>query len=258
MGVSIARIAAAVLVMVVLAGPGSARSSVRHRLGADERQAGRLSGALAALGRRLAGDAVEPEDEVLAGSATFVLVAAAVTLGAVGALASLSAVVVAVVLRRRSRRRERNLLVERGLPEVIDLLSLVVGAGRPVALAFADICPRVPEPFRGEFTRTLRRTAAGEPFVESVRRLREPLGPRVDAVIHAVTAAEIDGVPLQPALVRAGDEAHRRRRVRAEEAARRVPVAMLFPLVFCILPAFCLLTVVPLLVGSLADLQFPD
>ena len=77
------------------------------------------------------------------------------------------------------------------------------------------------------------------------------------AVVYALTAAEIDGVPLQPALQRASDEAHRRRRVRAEEAARRMPVLMLFPLVFCILPAFCLLTVVPLLAGSVADLGLP-
>ena len=33
---------------------------------------------------------------------------------------------------------------------------------------------------------------------------------------------------------------------------------MLFPLVFCVLPAFCLLTVVPLLVGTISDLGFPS
>ena len=104
----------------------------------------------------------------------------------------------------------------------------------------------------------VKRTEAGEPFVESARRLRESLGPSVSSVVYAVTAAETDGAPLQPALERAADEAHRRRRVRAEEEARRVPVLMLFPLVFCILPAFCLLTVVPLLVGTVADLRFPS
>ena len=37
-----------------------------------------------------------------------------------------------------------------------------------------------------------------------------------------------------------------------------MPVLMLFPLVFCILPAFCLLTVVPLLIGTVADLRLPS
>jgi tight adherence protein C len=45
------------------------------------------------------------------------------------------------------------------------------------------------------------------------------------------------------------------RRRRAEEAARRVPVKLLFPLVLCVLPAFALLTVAPLLAGALGSLR---
>jgi pilus assembly protein TadC len=49
-------------------------------------------------------------------------------------------------------------------------------------------------------------------------------------------------------------EARRDRQRRAEVAARRVPVRLLFPLVTCILPAFGLLTVVPLVAGSFQSL----
>ena len=49
----------------------------------------------------------------------------------------------------------------------------------------------------------------------------------------------------------------RTRRVAAEEAARRIPVTMLFPLVMCVLPAFALLTVVPILAATLGDLRLP-
>ena len=45
------------------------------------------------------------------------------------------------------------------------------------------------------------------------------------------------------------------RQIRAEEAARRVPVRLLFPLVLCVLPAFALLTVAPLLAGALRSLR---
>ena len=257
MGVNVAALAAALLLFAAAGAPRAAPGAVRRRLAALDRPDRRLHSVLAALGRRLVGGAVESDDEALVGAAAFAVAGAAAALGAFGGMVALLAATGAVWARRGARRRERELLIERGLPEVIDLLGLVVGAGRPTVSALADICSRVPEPFRSELAGVLRRTAAGEPLVESVRGLRRRLGPSVASMVHAVTAAEMDGVPLQPALERAGDEAHRRRRVRAEEAARRVPVTMLFPLVFCILPAFCLLTVVPLLVGSIAELQFP-
>jgi len=83
------------------------------------------------------------------------------------------------------------------------------------------------------------------------------LGPEVRPLTATLIAANTDGAALLPALERVGDEARRRRRVEAEDRARRVPVAMLFPLIVCVLPAFALLTVVPLLVGTLSELQIP-
>lgn len=210
---------------------------------------------VAALGRRLTGG--ESPDEVLIGGAALALPAVAVAAGPAPVGIALAAVAGVVGLRRRHRRLDRQRRVELALPEVVDLLGLLVGAGQPAAPALAAAGPRSPEPFRSELADVVRRSSAGEPFAESIRRMRDRLGPAAAPLVHAVLAAEVDGVPLGPALVRVGDEARRRRRVRAEEAARRVPVLMLFPLVFCVLPAFGLLTVVPLMAGSIADLRFP-
>ena len=260
MGVSLVSMAAAgLLVLAVFDATAVTNRTARRRLRSADRPARRgPTGALSALGRLLSRGAVEPEDEALVGASALVTAAAAAAFGPAAGLLALSGVVGAVVIRRRSRRRQRVLHVERHLPEVIDLLGLVVGAGRPTVTALADIGPRVSEPFRSELLAVVRRTAAGEPFVDSMRRLRESLGSSVSPVVYAVTAAEVDGTPLRPALQRAADEAHRRRRVRAQEAARRAPVLMLFPLVFCVLPAFCLLTVVPLLLKTISDLGFPS
>ena len=252
------RISAAVLVFVVVALPGSGRRVVRRRLRGLDRVRRVPFRAAALLGCRIS--AVfggESDDEALLGVSVVVAAAVLALSGPLGGLTVASAAALLLRARRRARRRLREMRIERGLPEVIDLLELVVAAGLPTAAALSGIASRTPEPFRAELSEVLRRSAAGEPLAESLQRLRSSLGPSVAPLVYAVTAAEIDGVPLGPALERAGDEAHRHRRVRAEEAARRVPIFMLFPLVFCILPAFCCLTVVPLLVGAIADLQLP-
>jgi tight adherence protein C len=68
-------------------------------------------------------------------------------------------------------------------------------------------------------------------------------------------ASERYGAPLADALVTLAADARADRRRRAEEAARRVPVQLLFPLVLCVLPAFVLLTLAPLLAGALGSLR---
>lgn len=277
------RMSAAALVFVAVALPGSGCRAVRRRLTAPNRMPGAggvaegsgrravqthrrgpgrvcraTARAAALLGRRISAVCGgESDDEALLGVAAVAAAAALALSGPLGGLTIVGVVAWLLKARRRARKRLRELRIERGLPEVIDLLGLVVAAGLPTAAALSGIASRTPEPYRAELSEALRRSAAGEPFVESLQRLRGSLGPSVAPLVYAVTAAEVDGVPLAPALERAGDEAHRQRRVRAEEAARRVPVFMLFPLVFCILPAFCCLTVVPLLVGAMADLRLP-
>ncbi len=256
LGVSIAAAVAVTLVMISLAtGMPSARSARRRLLSSESLPSRSPKAVLAVLGRFLSRGVVDPQDEALVGGVALTALVAVPVLGAAAGLLMIAGLVAAIYVRRRSRSRQRLLQVERHLPEVIDLLSLVISTGRPTAAAFADIAPRVAEPFRSELNAVVRRTSAGEPFVDAARRMRDCLGDSVAPVLYAVTAAEIDGTPLRPALQRAADEAHRRRRVRAQEAARRAPVLMLFPLVFCVLPAFCLLTVVPLLLGTVAELR---
>ena len=54
----------------------------------------------------------------------------------------------------------------------------------------------------------------------------------------------------RPALERLAVEERTQLRRRAEARARKVPVRLLFPLVFLVLPAFGLLTVVPALLAG--------
>ena len=81
-----------------------------------------------------------------------------------------------------------------------------------------------------------------------------PLGDRAASFAHVLVDHLRYGVPLAPGLERLGLELRLDRRRRVEEDIRRVPLRLLAPLLCCVLPAFGLLTVVPLLVASLRSL----
>ncbi len=253
MGITTGAVIAA-LVFALIVTTGRNRRGVRSRLSTQSTRTPKIRRAIKRLGK-LFGAA--PEDEHLSGLFVLSAVGAALSLDPMFAIIVAVAGFVTIRTRKSSRRRNQTRLVERALPDVIDLYLLVVGAGCSALAATAAVAPRSPEPFRSELEGVLRRNAAGEPFVDALARLRSRFGASVNSFIYALTAAENDGVALAPALERVADEAHLRRKTRATEAVNRVPVMMLFPLVFCIFPAFGLLTVVPLLVGSIADLQLP-
>jgi pilus assembly protein TadC len=80
-------------------------------------------------------------------------------------------------------------------------------------------------------------------------------GDAVRPLVAALAASERYGAPLADGLVCLADDARRLRRRRAEEAARRLPVTLLFPLVTCTLPAFGLLTVGPLIASAARSLR---
>ena len=70
-----------------------------------------------------------------------------------------------------------------------------------------------------------------------------------------LVALERHGVAIGATLEQLSVEARRERRLQAETAARKLPVRLSFPLVCCVLPAFALLTLAPLLAGALTSLR---
>lgn len=165
-----------------------------------------------------------------------------------------SVVVVRAVAIRRARMRADGLL-DQSIPELIDLLAIAASAGQPVPACLASVAERAPAPLRPVLVRAHHRVERGEAVTVALTDAGDGLGALGPAVTEALVVAHRTGAPLQPALQRVAAVARDRRRRAAEEAARRLPVTLLFPLVCCVLPAFVLLAVVPLLATALQSLQ---
>jgi tight adherence protein C len=164
-------------------------------------------------------------------------------------------VVVRVVSSLRSRRGTRgaDASLAREIPVALDLLGVAVGAGCTPYLA-VDVAARwSPAPVAAAFTEVLRSCSLGLDFesaLDGVARATPRLRPLADALL----ATDRLGVPVGPVLARLADDDRSALRRAAEAHARRIPVRLLFPLVFLVLPAFVLLTVVPGLAAGLGRL----
>lgn len=158
----------------------------------------------------------------------------------------------------RRRRRRAEAAIADAVPDVVDLFAVAVASGLNTRLALRAVAERAPP---GQLADALRRTVdrvetTGIRLADAIDRLNDELhGDAVRSLASAITDAERYGAALGPTLDRLADDARRTRQRKAEEAARRIPVKLLFPLVTCILPAFGLLTVAPLIAGGLRALR---
>lgn len=231
---------------------GSRRGGRRRAVVLD-----RWGPAVAAFGgcaRRLARRPQDPDaDRRIGGALVVSLVVLVVGLGPlVAAATGLVGWVVPLVAGIARQRRDHAVLVDE-LPEVVDLIRLGVGSGLNVRLALEAVVRHHDGRLAVELREVLARVSRGDRLADGLDTMTVA-GAVVQPLVDALVATERDGAPLVEALDRVASDARTVRRRRREEAARRVPVKLLFPLVFCTLPAFALLTVVPVLLRSLPSL----
>ena len=158
-------------------------------------------------------------------------------------------------MRAGRAEQRRRATVAADLPDVVDLLGLAVGAGLTVHLAVAHVARRGSGPLAAELARVVDEVALGRRLADALDDLPSRCGEAVRPLVASLVASERYGAPLAAGLERLADEVRRDRRRRAEEAARKVPVKLLFPLVTCTLPAFGLLTVAPLIASAVRSLR---
>lgn len=196
--------------------------------------------------------------KVVASGVGFVLgLAALVGKGApVGMLAALvfpaSGWIVPDVLMNQ-RARARQALIVRKLPDTLDEITISVEAGLGFEAAMAEAGRSGHGPLAEELIRTLQEIQVGVPRAAALTNLvARTEVPDLRHFVLAVRQAEQYGVPTAQVLRVQSKEIRERRKQRAEERAMKMPVKILIPTVFFILPSLFIVILGPA-VMRLAD-----
>lgn len=157
-----------------------------------------------------------------------------------------------------ARRRAATALagrVERDIADVVTLIALAISAGHNLVGSLAAASARGDGPVAVALQSTIARVARGERLADALELIPGALGEPVRPMVAALVSCDRYGAPVVSTLDRLAMDVRIASRQRAEAAARRLPIKLLFPLISCILPAFALLTVAPLIAGSLSGLR---
>ena len=148
------------------------------------------------------------------------------------------------VLTRMARARQ--LLIANQLPDTLDQLTICVGSGLGFDAALARISRSGQGPLSQEITLLLQELRVGVPRREALANLLNRTDvPELRQFVHAVIQADSYGVPISRVLRSQAAEQREKRRFRAEERAMKLPVKVIFPLVFCILPVVFIVVIGP-------------
>ena len=154
------------------------------------------------------------------------------------------------VLKLRIQRRQMNLL--HAFPDALDLLRLCVQAGLGLDAAIERVGREMRQArpvLSEEFALTGLALRAGASREEALRHLSQRVGIKdIDALVAMLIQADRFGTSVSESLAVYADSLRTKRRLRAEEAAAKLPVKLLIPLIFCVFPSLLTVLLGPVVV----------
>ena len=149
----------------------------------------------------------------------------------------------ATVAARASKRQKE---IRKALSDTMDLLTISVEAGLGFDAALGQVVRNVPGPLSEEISRMLQEMQIGVTRTEALRHLTDRTEvSELDGFVLSMIQADKYGVGIAKVLRAQALELRQKRRQRAEEAAQKVPLKLLFPMIFMVLPALFIVILGP-------------
>ena len=146
----------------------------------------------------------------------------------------------------KGRIQNRQGAIQKSLPSFLDLLTVSVEAGLGFDAALARVTAKESGPLAEEFQRVLQEIRMGKPRRDALRDLGNRTEVKeLSGFVTAIVQADQLGVSIGNVLRVQAQQMRRSRRQRAEEAAMKAPIKMLFPLVFFIFPSLFIVLLGP-------------
>ncbi|SDL51126.1 type II secretion system F family protein [Arthrobacter sp. ok362] len=149
-----------------------------------------------------------------------------------------------ILLRNYAEKRRAAIQLE--LPNALDQMLISVQAGLGFETAMARTGETGKGPLADELIRTLQDIQVGRSRKEAYLALAQRVDVRdLRSFVRAVVQADSYGIAIANVLKAQATVMRVKRRQRAEEHAMKMPVKMLFPLIFTILPALFIVVLGP-------------
>ena len=132
-----------------------------------------------------------------------------------------------------------------GLADALDMLTVCVEAGQGFDAALLQVARTRPARSPASSPACCRRCRSASLAARRSRLGERTTSPEVKTFVSALVQADRLGLPDRRRAARAGQGDALVRRQRAEEKAQKVPVKILFPLLFCIFPALFVVVIGP-------------
>jgi tight adherence protein C len=153
-------------------------------------------------------------------------------------------------LRLKAERRTK--VIDRELPDAIDLIVTSVEAGLSVQQAMMTVAEKFSGAIGEEFGRVNAETNIGRTRTEALTEMATRTGSRdLMLFVRAITQAEEMGLAIGGVLRNQSAEIRERRQQRAREQAAKIPVKMTIPTVLLMLPTLFILILAPVVLNAM-------